>query len=59
MVIAEFTLIYRFTGFFLRPAGPIPGAGRNQENPDEEYEARPAPASRCPIESGSPLLLGA
>ena len=44
VVIAEFVLMYHFTGFFICPVGPIPGASRNQEKPDEEHEARPAPA---------------
>lgn len=57
-MIAEFVLIYRFTGFFLRSAGPIPGAGRNQEKADEEHEARPAPASYRTPEGGTSFPLG-
>ena len=41
-MIAEFALIYRFTGFFIRLAGPIRGAGRNREKPYEKHEARHA-----------------
>ena len=57
-MIAEFVLIYRFTGFFLRP-WPIPGADRNQDKPDEEYEARLASASRRAPEGDTPFPLGA
>jgi hypothetical protein len=45
VVIVEFCLIYHFKDFFIRPAGPIPGAGRNQEKSNEEFEARFAPTS--------------
>jgi len=57
-VIAEFTLVYRFTGFFIRPAGPVPGAGRNEEKTHEGYEARPAPSSRRQTEGGASISLG-
>jgi len=57
-MIAEFVLIYRFTGFFLCSAGPTPGAGRNQEKTDEKHEARPAPASHRTSEGGTSFPLG-
>jgi hypothetical protein len=57
-VIAEFVLMYRFTGFFIRLAGPIPGVGRNLEKPDEEHEACLTPAPCCPLITCPFALLG-
>jgi len=50
VVITGFMLINHFTSFFIRPAGPIPGAGRNQENPYEGHETRFAQTPRRPTE---------
>lgn len=52
-----FSLMH-FTGFFIRPVGPISGAGRNEEKHHEGHEARPAPSSHCPIESSPSISLG-
>lgn len=58
VVIAEFVLMYRFTSFFIRLAGPIPGAGRDQENPYEGHEARFASSPRGKLEACAWSLLG-
>ena len=55
----DITSIMHFTGFFIRLAGPISGAGRNEEKHHEGHEARSAPSSRGPIESRPSISLGA
>ena len=54
----DITSIMHFTGFFIRLAGPISGAGRNEEKHYEGHEARSASSSRGSIESRPSISLG-